>query len=144
MFDTFVMSSKLFMSDTHFLNDTIFDALCPILSVCPALCLWVIKSVRCIRSLFPIQSFYENTLHRRHVSAHIVAIFRHVSLGAIWCFGRAVGLPWENEWGTKGRIHIRPECIGAERPRTPCLSIYHFQTIAGTQRASYLTVSCDS
>jgi hypothetical protein len=48
----------------------------------------------------------------------------HVSLGAIWRFGRAVGLPWENEWGTKGRIHIRPECIGAKRPRTPCQSIY--------------------
>jgi hypothetical protein len=49
---------------------------------------------------------------------------QHVSLGAIWRFGRAVGLPWENEWGTKGRIHIRPECIGAKRPRTPCQSIY--------------------
>jgi hypothetical protein len=47
---------------------------------------------------------------------------QHVSLGAIWRFGRAVGLPWENEWGTKGRLHIRPECIGAERPRTPCQS----------------------
>jgi hypothetical protein len=49
---------------------------------------------------------------------------QHVSLGAIWRFGRAVGFPWVNEWGTKGQIYIRPECIGAKRLRTPCQSIY--------------------
>jgi hypothetical protein len=62
--------------------------------------------------------------------AHLGSFFlepadiKRTTLGAIWRFGRAAGLLWENDWGTKGRTNLRPKCIRAGRPWTFCQSIY--------------------